>query len=1082
MSFSIDCGFVIALQEEADGTLLYGGLAEHLETTIPSTNAEFIEFTFHDHAGTARSGIATIIQGMTPHVAYQRTLKLLDKYTPAVVLNIGIAGSLADWVQVGDVVVAPYADNYDSRAKAIPTASEGFTFAFAGVPHRADWSRFDLIRRLKGTRRYTAWQERCSRRVQRLDPSLLALLRSREILGADVKLHDGPIASGYSVGASPAFKTTVLGRNRDFLALEMEAAGVVEACNERNIPAIVLKAISDPADDTKRDLEALTKDELRAFAMSNALDLSGVVVRSVLTFSQTDAGDIRDRLLTLAERHFKKQHHHLAANIDDNLHRYDNLFRPVIVDLPSQGPGDTLFDRLAQSIAGSTAHFPLRVDGKPGTGKTTFLTLLFLALYKQSKQNPQAPIPVYVNLKRYLTPKRGAETVWNSEAAARDDLSMLAEILEGASANSLAILIDGIDEYVRYDDAVEQSVFQLISRHSPLKKIVAIGSNYLYDKERFRRELPQFNNPQHLLVLGSVPLTDSARAATLVGSFVGLREPQAPNQSDIIHRVLARAEAFGLRRIDLLLVEMLVNSLESRSYSTSGRPTDFFIRYCEDFLQDSDQPETITSAAQLAFDYTVKDAPLDLSQCIRRRAWKLLHSHPVIADFLIACHAINAIRAAGRGERERLPDLDYVYPHRVNRFCKDLANASRDVQFEVLDGAKRVYAEGENKAKPHGCYLAGRLENHDAKALAESWLRTCKIQVDQGLATGTRSRTDLLVARTVYISLAYIGDQEASEDYIRFLLEDEEGNDINRGFHLEYYDDIPFEPGRFLSHHDTLDSCVNTFWSLRDRVMSGLNKPRYGLLNIEVFTLFSLAQHRHLTRGSFDEAMRRELIELIPTILRSDRIQPIVRDYLTMLAENLSQNHFPIGRLAEKLYGLKTEPRVGWLRRDLNLERVESVAEHMYGAYLLGLIYLPNGNPENWRGYSKTDVLQMVLIHDLGEAIIGDYTPDEATDAKRNGERDAMTYIRMCGTYPYVSNLDDMFNQWSAFEHGSNENARIARDLDKLDNLVQLYIYSKQRTVPGRQQWIEQLSRGVTTLAGRRILQIVKDNFEENGD
>jgi hypothetical protein len=282
-----------------------------------------------------------------------------------------------------------------------------------------------------------------------------------------------------------------------------------------------------------------------------------------------------------------------------------------------------------------------------------------------------------------------------------------------------------------------------------------------------------------------------------------------------------------------------------------GRPSDFFVPCCETILQAAEQPESLEDAAKLAFEYTVKDVRdrPRTSDALGTRAWKLMHSHPDIRDFLVAYHATQTIRAAGRRARGSLRDLDYFYPHRIIRFSRDLANSSREAQFEVLEGAKRVHDEGGSAAKALGCYLAGRLQDHDVRHEAGTWLRRCKANVDTRLATGvSMSRTDLLVARTIYISVVCLGDIGASNDYIRLLLEREDWNDINRGFHLEYYDDIPFERDHLLSHHDPLAPFPKTYQSLRGRIVAGLNKPDNALFSVEVYTLFSLAQHREALR------------------------------------------------------------------------------------------------------------------------------------------------------------------------------------------------------------------------------------------
>src|SRR5215831_5788817 len=73
---------------------------------------------------------------------------------------------------------------------------------------------------------------------------------------------------------------------------------------------------------------------------------------------------------------------------------------------------------------------------------------------------------------------------------------------------------------------------------------------------------------------------------------------------------------------------------------------------------------------------------------------------------------------------------------------------------------------------------------------------------------------------------------------------------------------------------------------------------------------------------------------------------------------------------------LKREQRRGWTQK-LGLNDVESVADHSYAVAMLSLYEgLRRG------GYDLERLLRLALVHDLEEAIMGDFTP---VDKKRLG-------------------------------------------------------------------------------------------------
>lgn len=104
---------------------------------------------------------------------------------------------------------------------------------------------------------------------------------------------------------------------------------------------------------------------------------------------------------------------------------------------------------------------------------------------------------------------------------------------------------------------------------------------------------------------------------------------------------------------------------------------------------------------------------------------------------------------------------------------------------------------------------------------------------------------------------------------------------------------------------------------------------------------------------------------------------------------------FPIARVAESLYGLKTTKRAGWTAR--GPENRESVADHSLGAYILGLLYLPEEEPR-WKGYEKREILDTILIHDFAEAYVGDLLPHQKNQAAREREEETFDNLGVLST------------------------------------------------------------------------------------
>lgn len=300
-------------------------------------------------------------------------------------------------------------------------------------------------------------------------------------------------------------------------------------------------------------------------------------------------------------------------------------------------------------------------------------------------------------------------------------------------------------------------------------------------------------------------------------------------------------------------------------------------------------------------------------------------------------------------------------------------------------------------------------------------------------------------------------------------------NRINRGFHLEYYGDIPFDPSKQLSHaDDNRRSFTFTYSIIVERIERHSQDLEYGLYEIEIFTLFSLAQVRH-ANGALSQDLREELIALNSRLLNSGRrLSMPIRDYLMMVKKHLALERFRIGDVGCELYELKRRDRAGWKKRNVRARRLESVAEHTWGAHLLGMLYLPDWI-ENEEAYNKQAVLKMLLVHDLAEALTGDVAYHDQTEQTRQAEADAFKYIEMCGTYDRIADLRQWYSLWREFEAAETINSRVAQDLDKLDNLMQLRMYSQEVAVEGGKDWQSDLLGALRTEIGRDVAQIIME-------
>ena len=133
---------------------------------------------------------------------------------------------------------------------------------------------------------------------------------------------------------------------------------------------------------------------------------------------------------------------------------------------------------------------------------------------------------------------------------------------------------------------------------------------------------------------------------------------------------------------------------------------------------------------------------------------------------------------------------------------------------------------------------------------------------------------------------------------------------------------------------------------------------------------------------------------------------------------------------------LKTTPRTGWVRR--NVPGYESVADHSWRVAVLSLLLEGTGN--------VTKVMQMALIHDLAECIVGDITPeDPISDAEKQAlELAAMQRLSNLLQQAVGVDTSPLPTLFQEFEERATPEAQAAKDLDLLDLILQANEYEER--------------------------------------
>lgn len=292
-----DIGIVVPLREEFRYLLEVAPLLE----SISHEGTYFYRLDFG-----AITAVCCVVDQMGPLPALQAAIRLLGFADIELLVVLGVAGALDDDVALGDVIVAREINEFQANSKA-ESVDGGYEVRYSGRHWSLDFRIREALSNFEFSGRdgFNGWRAATSEHYRELGIS-------NETAGSCPSLHLGPIASGNVVAASSAFVAEVKKIDRKFIAIDMEAAGVASAAGDRihPLPCLVIRGISDRADEKKKTLDAEGKKGWRRYAVRNAAALlagllkwEGFLNALGLDVTSSGAEDIAKQLASQLKSH-----------------------------------------------------------------------------------------------------------------------------------------------------------------------------------------------------------------------------------------------------------------------------------------------------------------------------------------------------------------------------------------------------------------------------------------------------------------------------------------------------------------------------------------------------------------------------------------------------------------------------------------------------------------------------------------------------------------------------------------------------------------------------------------------------------
>lgn len=136
---------------------------------------------------------------------------------------------------------------------------------------------------------------------------------------------------------------------------------------------------------------------------------------------------------------------------------------------------------------------------------------------------------------------------------------------------------------------------------------------------------------------------------------------------------------------------------------------------------------------------------------------------------------------------------------------------------------------------------------------------------------------------------------------------------------------------------------------------------------------------------------------------------------------------------------LKNIVRTGWINWNVQRERIESIAEHIFGVQMLAIAM----KSEYQYDIDINKVIFMLAIHELGETIIGDLTQFQI-DKKEKERLEHEAVHNILGSMLDGNVIEDLFLEFDAHE---TPEAIFAYQCDKLECDIQSKLYDQENCI-----------------------------------
>ncbi len=697
--------------------------------------------------------------------------------------------------------------------------------------------------------------------------------------------------------------------------------------------------------------------------------------------------------------------------------------------------------QLVQCILEGSDNSGIAVHGLPGSAKNMLLQLAYFRLSDDFVEGKTNILPYYISVNHFekLSYSDG-DVVTQMKEKLGEEVAPFLEFLSQHPEVKPVVFIDAVREHVIGMAVVEKVLGEVLKPLKRYKRVVSIDVGLIKNRIRLKKIISVAGDKSGwLFKTEQVDVGDKENAIEFISCIIKMYR----NDDITPEEVYSTIVKLKYSSIDICLVRMIIQELDSTYEMNNISAVEMYEKMALRELNGDE--EALAKMSEEMYEYAYNNELVLSPTVYRGKQWSMIHKHHTYLEFLLAYHFASKISSwenAGNNGFFRIS-----LNSSECSFLVELLEANYVLQEKMFNFIMTNFDSFDIRQKANAFYWLGRLTGKGLISEVVSFLEKHFDELKKktkGNNHETQENYDNhFLFRAVCTGLLFQGKADIMDEYLCMVITNDIANAINRGATIEFYGEQHQESTSDKDYYLDTDKKIGskTLKELYRRIEKTLYDRSGKYVESNLITALTILQARVQANEENTIPDLRNLVERVidyvgvykkrPQHIKSKKIEFYWQSIVDDLLDFMDSSRFNI---SEKIYntysGIRDIKRKQWVSH--SIDDPESVSEHTMSAMIMAMFFLPDTMEDN--AYSKREIMDMLLIHDLAEAELGDQLmPLDEPTSDLKIQNSVMRKLFVKGTYPEVANMTNYYNIWTGYYNGINLNAKIARDI----NLIQ---------------------------------------------